>query len=798
MDKSRQLNYLDWIIRCISVIIIFIGSYWLIDWLNGSATHLTPYWSHSGKIIMKTNMSFALVLFGMCLLLIGLPERFNFLKWISGIFASVVFLIGALTLIENIFSLNLGIDQLLANEPIGAVSTVSPNRVGLPGSSSLAFLGAGFLSLLAGRRKLATFLGLVVCIINLVPASGYLLNIGLFYSNPKLTAIAWPTVLALMLSGFGLIFIMPGIGLKNLIVSDEPGDLMIRRILPAIILIPLIIGFIIINGEKLIDYDSTTSTGIQVVILVLVFALMAFRIRKIMNKINASRKFSENSLRESEKKYRLIFETANEGIWITDNNRVTTMVNQRLSEMLGYQINEMVGKTGSDFLFGDQEAIRQEVNSTLKRGIKTSREFKFRRKDGSIMWAISNASPVFDNKGNLIKTVSMLTDITKRKRAEDDLKQAQEKLSFALESGNIGIWEWDLKSNEIIWDERMQKMFGLDPGSFGNTYKDFVNLVHEEDIWHIEKAIGETINNGKSYVNLYRTRPVNGKIKYISSRAIVNKYADGKPMSLIGVCFDVTWLREETEHTILKLNEELLRSNKELENFAYIASHDLQEPLRMVSCFTQLLSQQYQSILDDRAREYIYFAVEGSNRMYELLNGLLAYSRIHTKGKIFSQVDTNSVISDVTKNLSLKIKERNATIRVKNLPVIYADGTQMIQLFQNLISNALKFSPENPRITISSKFDKDEYCFSVKDNGLGIESQYFDKIFKIFQRLQPREKYEGTGIGLAICKRIVERHGGRIWLESEPEKGSTFYFTIPINLNSPAETQMEVKAEVPK
>ncbi len=218
------------------------------------------------------------------------------------------------------------------------------------------------------------------------------------------------------------------------------------------------------------------------------------------------------------------------------------MVNQRLSEMFGYPISEIVGNTPTKFLFNDQEEIRQEISDILKSGIKTSREFKFRRKDGSILWAISNASPVFDNKGQLVKTVSMLTDITKRKNAENELRQAQEKLNLALESGNIGIWEWDLKTNETNWDDRMQKMFGLEPGSFENTYKAFLNLVHEEDIMHIEKAISETLNNGKSYVNLYRTKPVNGKIKYITSRAVVNKFEDGKPVSLIGVCFDVTWL----------------------------------------------------------------------------------------------------------------------------------------------------------------------------------------------------------------------------------------------------------------
>jgi light-regulated signal transduction histidine kinase (bacteriophytochrome) len=167
--------------------------------------------------------------------------------------------------------------------------------------------------------------------------------------------------------------------------------------------------------------------------------------------------------------------------------------------------------------------------------------------------------------------------------------------------------------------------------------------------------------------------------------------------------------------------------------------------------------------------------------MYDLLNGLLAYSRIHTKGKAFIQVDVNRVMTNVIKNLALNINERGAVIKMDEMPVISADETQMIQLFQNLIANSIKFSPGFPKIYISSKLEEDQYIFSVKDEGIGIESQFFDKIFQIFQRLLPKEQYEGTGIGLAMCKRIIERHGGRIWVESEPGVGSTFYFTIPKN-----------------
>jgi light-regulated signal transduction histidine kinase (bacteriophytochrome) len=200
----------------------------------------------------------------------------------------------------------------------------------------------------------------------------------------------------------------------------------------------------------------------------------------------------------------------------------------------------------------------------------------------------------------------------------------------------------------------------------------------------------------------------------------------------------------------------------------------------MVSSFTQMLDQRYGDKLDQDAHDYIGFAVDGAKRMYELLNGLLAYSRIQTRGKEFTEVDMSEVFSKVLRNLSLKISESKAEISVGELPVILADESQIIQLVQNLIENSIKFSSGEPRITFTAKIDSGYYLFSVKDEGIGIEPQYFDRIFKIFQRLQAREDYEGTGIGLAICKRILDRHNGKIWVESEPGKGSEFFFTIPV------------------
>ncbi|HHT9134099.1 MAG TPA: sensor histidine kinase [Candidatus Avalokitesvara rifleensis] len=242
---------------------------------------------------------------------------------------------------------------------------------------------------------------------------------------------------------------------------------------------------------------------------------------------------------------------------------------------------------------------------------------------------------------------------------------------------------------------------------------------------------------------------------------------------------------EITEHKLAegKLSRtvtDLERSNAELQQFAYVASHDLQEPLRMVASYTQLLARRYKGNLDADADEFIAFAVDGANRMQTLINDLLQYSRVGTRGKPFELTNTKTVLDQTVSNLDVAIKESGAVITHDTLPTVMADATQLTQVFQNLISNAIKFrSKETPRVHVSAKEKENEWVFSVRDNGIGIDPQYFDRIFVIFQRLHGKTEYPGTGIGLAVSKRIVERHEGRIWVESKEGKGSTFYFTIP-------------------
>jgi signal transduction histidine kinase len=244
--------------------------------------------------------------------------------------------------------------------------------------------------------------------------------------------------------------------------------------------------------------------------------------------------------------------------------------------------------------------------------------------------------------------------------------------------------------------------------------------------------------------------------------------------------------RKRSEEERERLLSDLSRSNRELEQFAYVASHDLQEPLRMVASYVQLLETRYKGRLDEKADTYIGFAVDGARRMQKLIQGLLEYSRITRKGAELRTVDVNQIVSQALANLSAAVKESRATITKDDLPTVLGDELQLVQLFQNLLANAIKYrKPDTPPLVLISSGRKNrEWVFSVRDNGIGIESEHFDRIFLIFQRLHTREEYAGTGIGLSLCKRIVERHQGRIWVESKPGEGSTFFFTLPVQLTS--------------
>lgn len=299
-------------------------------------------------------------------------------------------------------------------------------------------------------------------------------------------------------------------------------------------------------------------------------------------------------------------------------------------------------------------------------------------------------------------------------------------------------------------------------------------LVHPEDLPIVNTALRRLIHGGESSRFEARYRHKDGAYRWLAWAIVISPQDE----IVYGAARDVTE-RHQAEETLRQQAEELERSNRELEQFAYVASHDLQEPLRIVSSYMQLLARRYQGKLDQDADEFIGFAVEGANRMKSLITDLLAYSRVGTRGKELIPVEMEDALARATRNLRLAIQDSGAIIAHDDLPVVLADPLQMTQLLQNLIGNAIKFrGPKAPRIHVGVRRRDQHWLFFVRDNGIGIDPQYAERIFVIFQRLHNRDEYPGTGIGLAICRKIVERHGGEIWVESKPGNGATFYFTL--------------------
>ena len=501
-----------------------------------------------------------------------------------------------------------------------------------------------------------------------------------------------------------------------------------------------------------------------------------------------ARKQAEAALRESEERFRSVVDSANDGILVYDKQLNVVAGNLAAERILGLPLADIIGAAGFTSLLPCVHADGSPVlpderptRLTVKSGKPlTGQIVGIYRADGSMNWVSVNTG-FLRRPGDTdwYGVVSTIGDITKQRHAEIALSASEALYRQTFELATAGIAHVDLSGRFMKVNRRLCEILGYgEQELIGRPVKE---ISHPEDR-NLTDSQRMRVRSGEKPSVRFEKRYIkkSGAIVWVDLSVALACDASGVPQYEIALFDDITE-RKKAEAALREAHEELKRSNAELEQFAYVASHDLQEPLRMVSSYTQLLMRRYGDKFDGDAKDFTAFIVDGATRMKQLIEDLLAYSRVGTRDRNFKPVEAESSLKRALTNLRAAIQDSGATVTQDKLPTIPCDEVQLAQLFQNLIGNALKFRKPDvaPAVHVGAAEQGAEWEFMVRDNGIGIEPQYFERIFMVFQRLHDKGEYPGTGIGLAIVKKVVERHGGRIWVQSQPGAGTTFHFTMP-------------------
>ncbi|NLX03833.1 MAG: PAS domain S-box protein [Phycisphaerae bacterium] len=487
------------------------------------------------------------------------------------------------------------------------------------------------------------------------------------------------------------------------------------------------------------------------------------------------RQVVENALTESEQKYRAIFENSPAGIAHFDRTGKITAVNHALPQLLGRTREDLMGLCVSERIRDPQMRAAYDECMAGRTG-----HWEGWHKPGSgdkaRYWRVKFA-PVFADTGELAGGTAIMEDATAAKQAQEDLEASEQRFRLLFDRGPDPYVLADSEGRLVDVNRAVVDMSGYPREELVGRLFHELDVLPAPQAQQARRLLGVTRDRTAAETREFTIQRRDGRRRIIEANAFPVAL-DGQTLYLV-TARDVTE-RRQTEQALRRRTEELARSNAELQKFAYVASHDLQEPLRTITSFVQLLEIRYKEKLGPEADQYIQLVVDSALRLQRLIRDLLDFSRVHTRGKPFLPTAAGPVLKRAVENLEERIRDAGARITADELPVVVCDEAQLLQLFQHLIDNAIKFRGERPpAIHIWARRQENQWLFCVRDNGIGIPAEYADRVFVIFQRLHTRQDYPGTGIGLAICKKIIERHHGRIWFESVPGQETTFCFTVP-------------------
>jgi PAS domain S-box-containing protein len=481
-----------------------------------------------------------------------------------------------------------------------------------------------------------------------------------------------------------------------------------------------------------------------------------------------------------------IIESIDDGFFVIDRDYTVSMWNKEAARILSYQHDEIIGKKLTQFIDKEvfynfyrwfDDAFAKKVTTHFEEQSATTGR-----------WYDVSVYP----EGERLSV--FFRDISSQKKLEQALRSSNERFEKVTQATQDAIWDWDLPSKSILWGTGYYTMFGygVDGPQAFDLWKE---RIHPDDIQRVTNSLEQALYGlgdpgAEKWQCEFRFRRADGSYAHVIDMGLVLRNEAGDATRMVGAMNDISH-RKEYEASLQALNEqlemnveELAKSNHELEQFAYIASHDLQEPLRMVSSFLEQLRKKYDNELDDRAQTYIHYAVDGAARMRQIILDLLDFSRVGKFTDPPTPVSLAQVVGEATLLLGEQVKESQARIRHEGLPVVQGHKSALVQIMQNLLGNAIKYARKEtpPQIEVRAAEEKDQWAISVSDNGIGIDPAYTEKVFLLFQKLHRREEYPGTGMGLAIVKKNVELMGGKVWVESNLGQGATFIFTLPKNI----------------